>query len=110
MSDALWSSFQHATERHQREPTIADCLDIACRITGTPQTDVLSRRRGTGLRARMLAMWLARHRTRHSFPEIGRALERDHTTVMYGVERVEYLRSASVDWRELTDRALEAAA
>lgn len=39
--------------------------------------------------ARAAVFWLARHATapRLSFPEIGRALNRDHNTVTHGAER-----------------------
>lgn len=36
--------------------------------------------------ARQVAMYLARTLTDLSLPEIGAALERDHTTVMHGIE------------------------
>jgi len=34
-------------------------------------------------------MWLARWHTPLSYPDIGRSFRRDHTSVMYGVSRVE---------------------
>lgn len=40
-------------------------------------------------RPRMIAMWLIRDLTEASFPEIGRAFERDHTTVISAVRRVQ---------------------
>uniref|UniRef100_UPI0025BB1DF2 helix-turn-helix domain-containing protein n=1 Tax=Bosea sp. (in: a-proteobacteria) TaxID=1871050 RepID=UPI0025BB1DF2 len=51
--------------------------------------DVLGKRRGDGImEPRQVAMFLARHCTLQSFPQIARAMHRDHTTVMHGVERV----------------------
>lgn len=35
---------------------------------------------------RQMVMYLARELTSHSYPALGRILERDHTTVMHGVE------------------------
>jgi chromosomal replication initiator protein len=43
--------------------------------------------------ARQVAMYLCRQRLKCSFPELGRAFgNRDHTTVMSAVRRVEELR------------------
>lgn len=52
----------------------------------TPLSDLLSERRQRRLvRPRQAAMWLAREFTRHSLPTIGRAMRRDHTTVLHGI-------------------------
>jgi chromosomal replication initiator protein len=54
--------------------------------------DLLSRRQSQAVaRPRQVAMWLARHATPASLPEIGRAFDRDHTTVMHGLEVVDAL-------------------
>lgn len=39
-------------------------------------------------RSRQIAMYLAREETQASLPQIGDALERDHTTVLYGYEKI----------------------
>ncbi|MBC8444733.1 MAG: chromosomal replication initiator protein DnaA [Chloroflexi bacterium] len=49
------------------------------------------RRRKDIVRPRQVAMYLARKETQASLPEIGAALGRDHTTVIYGVEKIEGL-------------------
>jgi len=36
---------------------------------------------------RACAMWIARQYTGQSYPQIGRAFNRDHTTVLYAVRR-----------------------
>lgn len=41
------------------------------------------------VKARHLAMWLARNLTGASYPELAKAFERDHATVIYGCRRVE---------------------
>ena len=70
--------------------TIHDIQTLVCCAFGISQLDLLSRRRGrVQARPRQVAMWLARHATPCSLPEIGRAFDRDHTTVMHGIERVE---------------------
>lgn len=53
---------------------------------------------------RQLGMWLCRRLLGRSYPEIGRAFgDRDHTTVMHGVARVEKQLRMTPDevWAEL---------
>ena len=63
-------------------------------------------------RPRQIAMYLAKHMTNRSLPEIGRRFGgRDHTTIMHGVKRIEELKaidSQIADDLELLRRALEA--
>jgi chromosomal replication initiator protein len=70
------------------------------------------RRVRTIARPRQVAMYLAKHMTTRSLPDIGRRFgNRDHTTVMHGVRRIEELRvhdSQIADDLELLRRALEA--
>lgn len=61
---------------------VADMLDVeVADIVGT------SRYRNVG-HARMVAMWLIRQQG-FSYPAVGRVFNRDHTTAMYAVRRVE---------------------
>ncbi len=61
-------------------------------------------------RPRQMAMYLAKHMTSRSLPEIGRRFGgRDHTTVMHGVRKIEELKaidSQIADDLELLRRAL----
>ncbi|MBO5441539.1 MAG: chromosomal replication initiator protein DnaA [Alphaproteobacteria bacterium] len=50
-----------------------------------------SRRARTVARPRQVAMYLAKQLTSRSLPEIGRKFERDHTTVMHAVRKIEEL-------------------
>ncbi len=63
-------------------------------------------------RPRQVAMYLAKQLTSRSLPEIGRKFgNRDHTTVMHAVKRVDQLRSTDVGFAEdveLLRRMLEA--
>jgi chromosomal replication initiator protein len=63
-------------------------------------------------RPRQMAMYLAKHLTARSLPEIGRSFGgRDHTTVMHGVKRIDALRlsdSQIAEDLEILRRALEA--
>lgn len=63
---------------------------------GVTVRDLMSDRRKQPLaEARQMAMWLARELTPLSLPQIGRALgDRDHTTIMHGIERIEQRRQA----------------
>ena len=73
---------------------VADIQKMVCthfRVTGS---DLLSKDRHKSVAfARQVAMYLCRQRLKSSFPELGRAFgNRDHTTVMSAVRRVETLR------------------
>ena len=63
-------------------------------------------------RPRQVAMYLSKHLTSRSLPEIGRRFGgRDHTTVMHGVRRIEELKTQDgqiAEDLELLRRALEA--
>ncbi|MEP2892123.1 chromosomal replication initiator protein DnaA [Tateyamaria sp.] len=63
-------------------------------------------------RPRQVAMYLCKHMTSRSLPEIGRRFGgRDHTTVMHGVKRIDELRQQDgqiAEDLELLRRALEA--
>ncbi|UWQ08030.1 chromosomal replication initiator protein DnaA [Aliiroseovarius crassostreae] len=63
-------------------------------------------------RPRQVAMYLAKHMTSRSLPEIGRRFGgRDHTTVMHGVKRIDELKAVDdqiAEDLELLRRALEA--
>lgn len=58
------------------------------------QADLLSERRTRAVaRPRQLAMYLAKHLTTRSYPDIGRRFGgRDHTTVLHAVRRIEGLK------------------
>ncbi len=62
-------------------------------------------------RPRQMAMYLAKHMTSRSLPEIGRRFGgRDHTTVMHGVRRIEELKATDsqiADDLELLRRSLQ---
>jgi chromosomal replication initiation ATPase DnaA len=65
---------------------------------GIALIDMRSSRRARAVaRPRQVAMYLARHLTEHSLPELGRYFgNRDHTTVMLAIRRVEQL--CREDW------------
>ena len=77
-------------------PTIPAIQTVVADRFGMTVLDLLSRRRARAVaRPRQVAMWIARHATLHSLPEIGRAFgDRDHTTVMAAIRRVDALMAA----------------
>ena len=70
-----------------------------------------SRRARNVARPRQIAMYLAKQLTSRSLPEIGRKFDRDHTTVMHAVRKVEELLIEDASLAESIDtlrRALDA--
>ncbi len=102
-----------------KTPTIREIQIAVGARFGVTLIDLLSDRRDRPTaKARQVAMWLARHATLHSLPEIGRHFgRRDHTTVMHAVGRVNEIMAtdaqfgatvrallASVDCRDSADK------
>lgn len=62
---------------------------------------------------RIVCYWLLRELCKLSYPLLGLAMGRDHTTVLYGVRKCERMREKSEAYREVTDtlkREIEARA
>lgn len=70
--------------------TIRDICRASCRHYSVNILDFVSTRRHRRLvRARHVAMYLAREHTTRSLPEIGRIMGgRDHTTIMHGAHKI----------------------
>ena len=72
--------------------TLGDIESAVAAFFGITPADIhSSRRTRTVSTARMLAMFLARRHTRMSFPEIGRAMGKNHSSVVLAVQRMENL-------------------
>lgn len=71
-------------------PPLATILQIVSEASGIGLKDIVSMRRSRHLvRARMVFYWCAKTFTAKSFPQIGEiAGDRDHSTVMHGVQCV----------------------
>lgn len=70
-------------------------VDQVARHYRVKSTDIRGKRRTKEIvEPRQLAMYFARQGTDLSYPELGRHFERDHTTVLYAVEKVECQRRA----------------
>jgi len=80
--------------RQAEVQSVQDIQRIVCSHFRLSNADLLSRDRHKSVAfARQVAMYLCRQRLKCSFPELARAFgNRDHTTVMSAVRRVEALR------------------
>jgi chromosomal replication initiator protein len=74
--------------------SVEDIQRAVCHHFHLTNAELLSKDRHKSVAfARQVAMYLCRQRLKCSFPELGRAFgNRDHTTVMSAVRRVEALR------------------
>lgn len=72
---------------------------------GIPQKDLLCQRRQAPLvRARKVAYWLFKELTNHTYPRIGQIMgDRDHSTIVVGVQKVVALRDADPDFKAELD-------
>ncbi|MSP68042.1 MAG: chromosomal replication initiator protein DnaA [Alphaproteobacteria bacterium] len=80
---------------YERRISIDDIQSCVTAYYGIRMQDMRSHRRAIAIaRPRQLAMFLAKELTQRSLPEIGRQFgNRDHTTVMHAVRRIEELRA-----------------
>jgi chromosomal replication initiator protein len=78
----------------EKRITIDEIQKAAAEHYGMKQADLISERRNRAIaRPRQAAMWLAKHLTTRSLPDIGRRFGgRDHTTVLHAVRRIEALK------------------
>jgi len=78
----------------QRRITIDEIQRAVCTQFDVKQLDLISERRAVAIaRPRQIAMYLAKRLTTRSLPEIGRKFgNRDHSTVIHAVRRIEELR------------------
>lgn len=83
-------------------------LKLAAEAFGVRSSQIAGQRRSSHLyRARAAVMWCARQ-TGLSYPIIARALgNRDHTTIMHGVQRAEGWRQSDPSFRAVTDDILK---
>jgi chromosomal replication initiator protein len=81
--------------RHPDVMSVEDIQRAVCSHFRLSNSELLSKDRHKSVAfARQVAMYLCRQRLKCSFPELGRAFgNRDHTTVMSAVRRVEALRA-----------------
>lgn len=77
---------------HKRAPTMTEIINACCKHYAVEESCVLSHRLNQLLiRARQTVMYLSRMLTRHTLFEIAKVMERDPTTVLQGVRKIERL-------------------
>jgi chromosomal replication initiator protein len=83
------------------EASVEDIQRLVCHHFKLKSTDLLSKDRHKSIAfARHVAMYLCKQRLKCSFPELGRAFgNRDHTTVISAVRKVDSLRAADPEVR-----------
>lgn len=83
----------------QRRITIDEIQRAVCARFDVKQVDLVSERRAVTIaRPRQIAMYLAKRLTTRSLPEIGRKFgNRDHSTVIHAVRRIEELRGTDAE-------------
>lgn len=96
-----------------RKVTMDEIMRKTCDYYNVRMSDLLSPKRSRNIaRPRQMAMWLAKHLTQRSYPEIGKRFgNRDHTTVIHAVRKIEELKaqdSQVAEDAELLRRMLEA--
>jgi chromosomal replication initiator protein len=86
---------------YERKVTIDNIMSTVAKYYNIPLKDLRSPRRSRMLaRPRQVAMALARELTEHSYPDIGEAFEKDHTTVLHASRKIEELRQTDLRIRE----------
>ena len=102
------------TTARPSEASVEDIQRTVCHHFKLRSTDLLSKDRHKSVAfARHVAMYLCKQRLKCSFPELGRAFgNRDHTTVISAVRKVEAMRTSDPEVRahiEAIERKLGAA-
>lgn len=65
-------------------------LEVCADFYGIRPEDFVDKKRDKEFtHPRQVVMYLLRHELNYSFPKIGKELKRDHTTIMYGCEKIE---------------------
>src|SRR5205085_10438620 len=87
------------------QPAMGDILALVTAHYDVKLSELQSKRRTAAIvLPRQVAMFLARKITRHSLEEIGNYFGgRDHSTVLYGIEKIETMMASDVGVRELVD-------
>lgn len=81
------------------DPTIREIIEASAEVFGCPVEHILSNRRDRIItRPRQVAAYLARSLTAHSTTGIGRAMNRDHATVLHATNQVENLMHRDPDF------------
>lgn len=72
------------------QPSLHEILHRVSEVTRVPVRVICSPERDMRtVYARHIFSWLARHRTSKTYPQIGRVVQRNHTSILNGVEKVD---------------------
>jgi chromosomal replication initiation ATPase DnaA len=93
MMEAVLAKYPEFANWTPGKITAAQIQAHVCKYFGYTRTELLSHRRAYALvRARQIAMFLAKIMTGATYPEIGRRFEgRDHTTILHAVRKISVL-------------------
>jgi chromosomal replication initiator protein len=95
------STLKDMLAAYERLVTIDNIMRIVSSYYNIRVADLSSKRRSRSLaRPRQVAMSLAKELTEHSLPEIGRAFDKDHTTVLHACKKIRELREDDPRIRE----------
>jgi len=95
------STLKDMLAAYERLITIENIMRTVSGYYNIRVADLSSKRRSRSLaRPRQIAMALAKELTEHSLPEIGRAFDKDHTTVLHACKKVRELREDDPRIRE----------
>jgi chromosomal replication initiator protein len=92
--------------RERRGPSVGDVQEAVCAVLHLSLDELLSTRRTPRIvRARHLAMYLARDVTGLSLARIARDFNRDHSTVLHAIRRVESTLEPGSDVHETLEKS-----
>ena len=94
------------SKRSQR-PSVRQVMAATSTAFGVPLLRLAGMQRSQDLvLARHVAMYICREVTNHTLKEIGREFRRDHSSVTYGIRRVEHQRSRDPGLDRLVERMI----
>lgn len=91
----------------ERLITLGQIIAAVEAATGVSRVQMLSERRLPAfVEARWTVYWLAARMTLLSMPAIGQAMNRNHSSIAYGIAAVDAERAANLEFRAATDATL----
>jgi chromosomal replication initiator protein len=80
------------TGNHERVTSFGDIVGLVSRGFNLAPEDILgTRRKPDFVLARQVAMYLCRRKLGLSYPELGKAFGRDHSTVIHAIKKIQAL-------------------
>jgi len=93
--------------QERKSVLIAEVIDEASRLFHVHKRDITGPYRYNFLMPVRFALFRAFRERGLSYPHIGRIMNRDHSTVMYGVERAGYMMERDADYADKVNRLIE---